>query len=289
VTVNGFTFIRNAEKYGYPIEPAIRSILPLCNQVVVAVGNSEDGTRELVASIDPKVKIIDTIWDDSLREGGRVLALETDKAYKALPSNTDWAVYIQGDEVLHEDSIAPLKKSMKQWLDHPKVEGLLFNYHHFYGSYDYIGDPLQWYPKEIRTVKFNSDVFSYRDAQGFRKKPNSKLKVKKVDAWMHHYGWVKEPSKMQAKQETFHKLWHSDDWVAKNVAQAEEFDYSEVRALWKFKGTHPEVMQNLIKEKNWTFDHDISRNSFSIKDNMKRIAAKTLGYIPGEYKNYIEI
>ena len=38
--VSGFTFIRNAIHYDYPIVEAIHSILPLCDEVVVAVGNS---------------------------------------------------------------------------------------------------------------------------------------------------------------------------------------------------------------------------------------------------------
>ena len=61
--VSGFTFIKNAVKYQYPIAEAIRSILPLCDEVIVAVGDCSDGTRELVASIDQKIKIIDTNWD----------------------------------------------------------------------------------------------------------------------------------------------------------------------------------------------------------------------------------
>jgi glycosyltransferase involved in cell wall biosynthesis len=96
--VTGFSFIKNAIKYQYPIVEALQSILPLCDEVVVAVGDSDDGTRELVAGIDPqKIRIIDTVWDDSLREGGRVLAVETEKAFRAIAPDTDWCFYIQGD------------------------------------------------------------------------------------------------------------------------------------------------------------------------------------------------
>ncbi|MBM3912615.1 MAG: glycosyltransferase family 2 protein, partial [Sphingomonadales bacterium] len=42
--VSGFTFIRNAVLLDYPILEAIRSILPLCDEIVVAVGKSEDET-----------------------------------------------------------------------------------------------------------------------------------------------------------------------------------------------------------------------------------------------------
>ena len=105
--VSGFTFIRNAIKYDYPVVEAIRSILPLCDECVVAVGQSEDGTRALIESIDPdKIRIIDTVWDDSLREGGAVLAQETDKAFRAISQDADWAFYIQGDEVVHEDDLS---------------------------------------------------------------------------------------------------------------------------------------------------------------------------------------
>ena len=106
--VTGFTIIRNAVKYDYPVVESIRSILPICDEFIVAVGESEDETRELVASIAPdKIKIIDTKWDLSLRTGGRVLADETNKALEAISPDTDWAFYIQADEVMHE-----------QWLPH---------------------------------------------------------------------------------------------------------------------------------------------------------------------------
>src|SRR4051812_7886767 len=101
--VSGFSFIKNAIKYQYPVVEALRSILPVCDEVVVAVGRSDDDTRNLVASIDPKIRIIDTEWDETLKEGGRVLAVETDKAFHAVSPDADWCFYIQGDEVLHED------------------------------------------------------------------------------------------------------------------------------------------------------------------------------------------
>ena len=100
--VSGFTFIRNGIKYDYPIVEAIKSILPICDEFIVAVGNSEDDTLKLIQNIsNEKIKIIETVWDDSQRENGTVLALETDKAFKNISKDTDWCFYIQGDEVIH--------------------------------------------------------------------------------------------------------------------------------------------------------------------------------------------
>jgi len=284
--VTGFSFIRNAIKYDYPIEEAIRSILPVCDDFVVAVGKSDDDTLSLIQSIDPKkIRIVETIWDDSLREGGRVLALETDKAFRAIGADSDWAFYIQGDEVVHEKYLDNIYQQMKVWQDNPKVDGLLFKYKHFYGSYDYVGSSSRWYPHEIRIIRNNPEIYSYRDAQGFRKGDNQKLNVKPVDAFVYHYGWVKNPASMQKKIEDFNRLWHSDEWIETNVAKAEEFDYSEVDALSRFSETHPEVMKKRIAQRNWKFDFDISINRMSLKNKAKRILAKYLGIQLG-YKNY---
>ena len=284
--VSGFTFIRNAITYDYPIVEAIRSILPLCDEVVVAVGNSEDATLQLIQSIDPKVKIIETVWDDTVREGGRTLALETDKAYAAISKDSDWAFYIQGDEVLHEQYYPVIQAAMVNYKDNPSIDGLLFNYLHFYGSYDYIGSSISWYPDEIRIIRVRKDIFSYRDAQGFRKQPNDKLNVKRIDAWMYHYGWVKPPEKMQLKQASFHKMWHDDEWVNEHVEQVAEFDYfKNIAALNLFNGTHPAVMLPRIEQKNWSFNYDISFNREKKKDKLKRIIKRVFGW-DIRYKNF---
>ncbi len=95
--VTGFTFIRNAVKNDYPIVEAITSILPICDEFVVAHGNSDDATLQLLKAINsPKIRFIDTVWEDSLREGGQVFAQETDKAYAAISSDTDWAFLHSG-------------------------------------------------------------------------------------------------------------------------------------------------------------------------------------------------
>ena len=287
--VTGFTFIRNAIIYDYPVVEAIRSILPVCDDFVVAVGNSDDATLDLISQIDPgKVRIIETVWDDTLREGGRVLALETDKAYRAINSDADWAFYIQADEVVHEKYLETIERTMQRWKDHPEVDGLLFNYLHFYGSYDYFGSSSRWYPHEIRIIRRSASIWSYRDAQGFRKGDNRKLRVKPVDAWVYHYGWAKEPAAMQRKQESFNKLWHPDIWVEQHVAKADEFDYSGIDAIELFQGTHPSVMLDRIARKNWKFDFDIAFSNLSVKDRLKIFLRKYAGMELG-YKNYLKI
>ena len=284
--VAGFTFVKNAIKFDYPIIEAIQSILPICDLLIVAIGDSEDGTLALIQSIDnPKIKIIETIWDDSLREGGRVLAVETDKAFQAIPADYDWAFYIQGDEIVHEADLPIIKAAMKEKLNDSNVDGLLFKYRHFFGSYSYVGDSLRWYPNEIRVIKNNKSIYSYRDAQGFRKGEDQKLNVVPIAAHIHHYGWVKDPRVMQDKQENFNKLWHDDKWMDENIPKVENFDYfKNIDSLEKYKGSHPEVMKERIEKLNWEFNYDISFNKMALKQKLKK-KLKKIG-INTTYRNY---
>lgn len=287
--VTGFTFVRNAVKYDYPVVEAIKSILPLCDDFVVAVGNSEDGTLELISRIDPeKIKIINTVWDDSLREGGKVLAAETDKAFQAIGPDSDWCFYIQGDEVVHEKDLDTIHQAMLQWKEDPSVDGLLLNYLHFYGSYDYIRDSNRWYKKEIRVIRNNKHIYSYRDAQGFRKEDNQKLHVKGVDAYIYHYGCVKNPHQMKLKVENSARLYHDNDWIEKNISKGEEFDFGETDSFKRFTDTHPQVMLKRIAEKNWDFNYEESQNRSSLKDRLKDFLKDYLG-IDLYYRNYIVI
>jgi len=285
--IAGFTIIRNAIKFDYPVVEAITSILPICDEFVVAVGNSEDETLQLIKNINsPKIKIIETVWDDSLRQGGQVLAIETNKAYDAISKDVDWCFYIQSDECVHEKHLASIKEAMQKYKDDKQVDGLLFNYVHFYGTYNYVGNSRRWYRKEIRIIKNDKSIRSYKDAQGFRKTDNSKLNVKPISAEIYHYGWVKPPKAQQAKQEQFHKMWHDDEWMKKNIAQVNEFDYSQIDSLEEFKGTHPQVFQSRVASANWNFKFDSSQIKLSIKDKFLLFIEKTTGWKVGEYKNY---
>lgn len=286
--VAGFSFIRNAIKFDYPIIEAINSILPICDAFYIAVGNSEDDTLNYIKSIDsPKIKIIETVWDDTLREGGKVLADETNKAFKAISADFDWAFYIQGDEVFHENDLEKIKQAMLKFKDNKKVDGLVFNHLNFYGSYDYIADSRHWQKKEIRVIRNDKTFYSFKDAMSFRKNNSEKLQCVFVDATIYHYGWVKAPDAMQRKQMEFHKLWHDDAWVEKNIPQVDTFDFSTVDSVAKFTGKHPKVMTERLKRLNWTFSFDPTKaKKESTRRRVLNKVFKNTGWHIGEFKNY---
>lgn len=285
--ISGFTFVRNAIKYDYPVVESIQSILPVVDEFIVSVGNSDDDTLQLIGSIgSPKIKIFHSVWDDSLREGGKVLAVETDKAFVQVSPDADWAFYLQGDEVVHEKYLATIQQEAEKHLANPAVEGLLFKYLHFYGSYDYVGDSRRWYNREIRIIRNDKKINSYRDAQGFRKE-GRKLNVKPIDAYIYHYGWVKHPRYQQHKRENV-GIYYSKDQQAAFKKEAEDmFDYlKDADALKRFEDSHPAVMHQRIAEKNWNLELDVSRRNMSFKDALLYKIEKWTGKRLFDYRNY---
>jgi glycosyltransferase involved in cell wall biosynthesis len=284
----GFTFIRNAIRYDYPIVEAIRSILPLCEQVIVAVGNSDDDTLGLIQQLQietGKIQIIETVWDDTLRENGAVLAIETNKAFDAVPNDADWCIYIQGDEILHEAGHEEIRTQLAQYQHDKQVDGFVLNYQHFYGSYDYVGTSRGWYRREIRIIRNDKRIRSYRDAQGFRR-GKKKLNVCALDAYVYHYGWVRPPKAMQAKNLSLQRYWFTEAEIAQHwQVDAAEFDYSQITGLARFEGAHPAVMQARIAAINWQFSFDPSRR-LGFKDRFLLGIERVIGLRLGEYRNY---
>jgi glycosyltransferase involved in cell wall biosynthesis len=283
--VSGFTFVRNAVKFDYPVKESILSLLPLVDELIVCLGNSDDTTADLIQSINsPKIKIVSSVWDDSLREGGRVLAVETDKALGAVSPQADWCIYLQADEVIHENDYLVIRAAMEEFKSDAKVEGLLFNYIHFYGSYHYVGNSRKWYRHEVRIIRNDRKIHSYKDAQGFRK-DDRPLKVKKIKARIFHYGWVKNPAHQTEKQKSFHRLWHSDEKVKAKVKE-ELFDYSEIDSLEEFTSTHPAPMKIRIENMDWVFYYDTRQNKLSFKNKILQFVEKQTGKRLFEYRNY---
>ncbi len=286
--VCGFTFIRNAQKFDFPVKEAILSVLPLCDHFVVAVGDSEDNTKQLIQNIAPgKITIVDTVWDIKLTKGGAVYADETNKAFDAIPADFDWCFYIQGDEVLHEKYLETVKKAMQENLNRKEVDGLLFGFRHFFGTYDFVGDCRHWYRNEIRVIRNNKQIRSYRDAQGFRKS-GEKLNVVPVAAEIYHYGWVRHPEFMQQKIEAVKSFYNGiSEEKAKQLAHEKEFNYgAEYDALARFEGSHPAVMGERIARLNWTMEIDLKKTNLKPKYRLFYKIEKLFGVRLFEYRNY---
>jgi len=284
--IAGFTIIKNAVVNDFPIVEAIKSILPVVDEMIVLIGDSTDATIALIESIgDPKIKIHHSVWDKNLRKGGVVLAVETDKAFQYIDASFDWAFYIQGDEVVHEKYHSTIIDACHKYKSDDAVQGLLFKYKHFFGTYDYVGDSRKWYAHEVRIIRNNKKITAYRDAQGFRI-GKTKLPVAAINASIYHYGWVKSPEQMRKKQKESSVFWHDDTQMQKIISSPDYYDFSGFDSLEKFTDTHPAVMKERIIQKNWAIDLDISKKKFSLKNLILYYFEKWTGIRPFDFRNY---
>ena len=266
---------------GYPLEASLRSLLPIVDELVVGVGQSTDGTRELVESLgDPKIRVIDTVWDTQKTTGGLILSEKTNEALEHCRHN--WCFYLQADEVIHEKDLARIHQSMVEHEQNPKVEGLLFKYFHFYGAYSTLATNRKWYRNEIRVIKKDSGATSFRDAQGFRIH-GRKLNVVPSGGTVYHYGWVKPPKQMGVKSNLLNYWWHG------NKKDQDNFSYAKQYGLRTFTGEHPAVMKEMIAAQDWTFDPRRSLSDWSLKDVNLMLSDGLewlTGFRIGEYRPY---
>lgn len=288
--ISGFTFVRNAIDLYYPVVESITSILPICDEFIVAAGDSTDGTTELLRRInDPKVKIIETLWDRNLFVGGKTNAQQTNVALEACTG--DWAFYLQADEVVHEDDLPVLVDRMRTHLGDPRVEGLLFDYLHFFADYDHYQTAHNWYRREVRIVRTGTGIRSWHSAQGFRREAE-KIHVVRSGGRIFHYGWVRPPSRMTRKTHAFTSLHLGPTEAdARFPDRDREFDYGQLHGRARFTGTHPAVMRARIAAKDWEVrpGKQVYRHDTLPIRLLSFLEDRILGFRLGENRNFIVI
>jgi glycosyltransferase involved in cell wall biosynthesis len=292
MTVSGFTFVRDAVRLDFPLRESITSVLPICDEFIVNVGRSNDGTRRLVDAIgSPKLVVFESDWDPALFVKGAINAQQTNLALDRCTG--DWCFYLQADEVVHEDELERIRDCMRRSTDRSGVEGLLFHYYHFWGSYDRYQTSHGWYDREIRVVRNGRGIRSWKSAQSFRRN-GRKLRVVDCEAHIYHYGWVRHPALMKRKQIALDSLHHDQDWVRERHPDPREaFDYGDLSRLARFRGTHPAVMDERIAAKSWTAGD--FRSPGRVPHKHERIGIRALSWVEnrilgrriGAYSNWV--
>ncbi|OLY90852.1 Glycosyltransferase involved in cell wall bisynthesis [Cnuella takakiae] len=298
MVVSAFTFVRNGLTYAYPFVESIKSLLPLVDEYIVVIGDSTDGTRDAVAAIgDAKIKIIDTVWDEQLRTGGKVFAQQANIGMDHCRPDADWLFHLQADEVLHEQDLEVLRSTLVAERNNPRIDGLLFPFIHFYGDYNHYCPTRRFHNYEIRVIRNNPAIRSYKDSMGFRKYNNPgnqdgelgmKLHAKMVSATIYHYSWARPPKKLTAKRIAFGKAYNtSDDFISElNTKEADGYSYREYDYLKVFTGTHPAVMQPVIAAQDWQFTYDPRRSNMKPKEHLLKWVEELTGKRLFSYKNY---
>ena len=271
--VSAFTFIKNGQILGYPFIESIKSILKIVDEFVINVGESEDETFELVQAIDSKkIRIINSKWNDSLHTKGYVYGQQ--KMISQFNCTGDWAFYIEADEVYHEDDLNKINNCMKENLDNPNVEALVFDFYHFYGNANSYLDSPGWYRSEARIIKNSIRTYA-PDGLFWLVLDNNKKgrypKAKHTGAHCYHYGWVRTEQQMNLKSQRVQKYWGK---------KPSKVDYSQIdqSIIKEFLGEHPAVIKGWLPHENGVYKAD-SNYVLSKKQKKHRIMIKAENFL----------
>jgi hypothetical protein len=288
---SGFSIIRNGEKLGYPYLEALRSMAPLVDELVVAVGDNDDDTSHrleaLRAELPCPLILFDSPWDPESRKGGLELSRQTNLALERC--RYEVCLYIQADEVLHEEDYPTFRRDLERFEKDDAVDALAFCWEHFYGDFDTVVRSRKWYRREIRAVKKSRGLRSYGDAQGFRilrgeewTRPRAALS----QARYLHYGWVRPPKVMAAKTEALDRLWHGN---ARDGTATPATVYPRIFGMRRFEGTHPKVMRERIANTDTAQPFEGQEVTKDVKYWRLALDARLeelTGWRPGEWTNY---
>lgn len=256
MTVSGFTFVYHAIELDFPVVECIKSMLPICDEFIVNIGMPDDGTIDLIRSIDDKIKIITTPWyPKQIKKGAWRYDQFEDIAL--FTCQGDWIFSLQADEVVHEEDLPKIKEAMTKYADDLEVEGLLVKLYQFYGGYNFRRIDRQWPQSGVRIVRNGINVYSAAGSQTFyiaERRKMRYLKVADIGAHIYHYGWVRNPRVIEKKNVLVGGYHYSEERVSKIKSQ--RFDYHNInpKYLEAFTSSHPEVMQERISKCNWAFD-----------------------------------
>lgn len=293
--ISGFSYVRNGFDYGVPFLEAIQSILPICDEFVVVVGDSTDGTREAILQLgSDKIKIVDTVWDFSINKYGKIFAMQSNAGLDHITG--DWAFHIQADEIIHEDDLPKIKAAIEQHENDYSIDGFILPFIHFWGSYSYIRKSRRVHQNEVRVFRNTKDIRSYKDSLGFRKykdfslyekglEKGKKLLVKKLNAPVYHYSEVRNPA-TNKKMETIGYFYAE---LKKNGQERKYHPSTGYDRLVKFTGTHPQIMQSKVNAQDWHFEFDKSKAHWKLKDRIMTPIEDFIGFRIGEYRNFIEV
>ena len=254
--VSGFTFLRNGRKLGYPFVESIRSILPIVDEVIVALGPCDDDTEKMLRDIgDPKIRIIPTQWNERIRSDYSVkgFVFGQQKSIALFNCTGDWAFYLEADEVVHENDLPKIRAAMEKHLNDERVEALAFDYLHFYGNKNTITWSPGWYRSEVRIIRntipaWSSESLFFNVVVGHKK--SRYPRAVHTGATIFHYGWVRSETQMNLKAAAVHKYW--DDKPAAPV----DYSKTDATALKLFTGTHPKVVQGWLPKAEGIFQAD---------------------------------
>lgn len=263
--VSGYSFVRNGISNAYPLRESISSLLPLVDEYVVAVGQSDDTTLEVINSLNsPKIKVIETVWNEHMTDRGFVYGQQ--KMIAQYNCTGDWLFYLEADEVLHEKDLPIIRRQLEAHHDVSEVEAIYFDFLHFYGSPATLG--IAGYRQAPRIIK--SSVRSIAPDGLFfvvldKNKRGRYPVAVSAGCPIYHYGHCRKIGYTNKKLSEVGRFW------GQSHSPRNGYGYISKYEIKSFDGSHPKIMKEwLASLAELEFEIDASYR-MSLRDYRNRL------------------
>lgn len=246
-SLGGVTFCIDPIKYDYCIRESIACLEELCDKVVVLDAGSEDGSVELLKSLESdKVKVVylerGQYWDQI--RGKEKLSFFQNMALQHL--DTDYYYLQQADECTHENSFPYIREAIQSG-----HEGFMITRHNLWGNCNNkLNVPEERQPCSTQVIRLAKTTYSsYDDGESVGCWNVCMDWLDKIE--MFHYGFVRKKEVMKDKIINMQKSVFEIDYD-KKLDGMDVFDYRawhDDNVLVPIKGTHPKFIQEWIKER----------------------------------------
>ena len=230
---------------------------------MIAVGQGQDETLSRIVAIgDPKIRVIETEWNENMRDRGFVYGQQ--KMIAQYNCTGDWAFYLEGDEVLHEDELPAIQDTMEQHLNDPMIEALYFNF--FISMGRLIRSESQAIERRL-IIEIRSSIapdglfFVVLDKNKHGRYP----RAVSANANIYHYGHCRSVSKMNEKLAQVGRYWGGSH------EEFQSYGNIDVAELREFTGTHPAVMSEWLAHEAEHVFEQVPGYSLSRRDYRNRV------------------
>ncbi len=254
MTLHGLICVRDGIEQDYCFVEAIKSLLPVCDRVVVCDGESTDGTQQFLRSwmkLEPKLVLCVYPWPNPV---GNIEFWTDWLNYARQHCAAKRILQLDADEILDESAYPAIRGYNNQFFRQPFT--LCFDRLNFYKDTRHLIPPgvclsHRVYRYGPQNVWLPSDGPDPRGAEWVGMGVQTGLQI-------FHYGYLRKPEAFFKKSRNLHKFFFGtyDSRLAEVENEGREWMGKIQRVEWRdelipYDGPHPKLMHGWLKERGY--------------------------------------
>lgn len=252
MTLGGNVCIRNGFRLDYCWKEAVRSLLPICDKVIVCDCDSDDGTREHIdewCRHEPKLIPLNFPWKDPK---GDVTWWPTWVNYAREHLPTDMHIQLDADEVIHEDDYGAIKTAVAS-------KSILFckRLNFWRDSRHLIPEGVCCGTKVLRIAPTNMPIPS---DYPFGPANDTVARAVESNIRIFHYGFLRERHAFFRKAREVQRIWVNSYDPRLEKAESYDGEWSEMPGItgWEdslvdYNGSHPSAIRLWLEERQHVY------------------------------------